>query len=281
MSAEIISGKTRMQFREYMVGWVLRTISDEFDAARVHCDLSYTPQISGARRTLVEQYYHTVDWNDWTQVRRVLGVFEEVLRDADEKSKSPDSNYSSCGKRDLDKLIWLLDRDGFQWSGGRIVRGVGLSSLNDVKAAAVLFDAHHMAEQISRMEASVDSDPSLAIGTAKELIETCCKTILEERGKTVPDSPDLAKLTKETLKELNLVPEGVADERRGSDVIRRILQNLGAIGNGLAELRGLYGTGHGKHGKATSLKPRHAKLAVGAAATLVTFLFETHLETKS
>jgi len=48
----------------------------------------------------------------------------------------------------------------------------------------------------------------------------------------------------------------------------------------LAELRGLYGTGHGKHGKASGLSPRHAKLAVGAAATLTTFLFETHMETK-
>ena len=51
--------------------------------------------------------------------------------------------------------------------------------------------------------------------------------------------------------------------------------------NGLAELRGLYGTGHGKHGKTSGLSPRHAKLAVGAAATLATFLFQTHMETKS
>ena len=42
-----------------------------------------------------------------------------------------------------------------------------------------------------------------------------------------------------------------------------------------AELRGLYGTGHGKHANTEGLSARHAKLAVGAAATLVTFLFET------
>jgi hypothetical protein len=35
------------------------------------------------------------------------------------------------------------------------------------------------------MELSVHSDTTLAIGTAKELIETCCKTILAERGKTL------------------------------------------------------------------------------------------------
>jgi len=72
------------------------------------------------------------------------------------------------------------------------------------------------------------------------------------------------------------VPEGVAEARRGADVIKRLLSNLGTIGNALAELRGLYGTGHGKLVKSSGLNVRHAKLAVGAAATLSTFLFETH-----
>ena len=56
---ELISIKTRQVFREYMVGWVLRQINDEFDAARIDCDLKYDPPLSGERRTLVEQYYHT------------------------------------------------------------------------------------------------------------------------------------------------------------------------------------------------------------------------------
>jgi len=58
------------------------------------------------------------------------------------------------------------------------------------------------------------------------------------------------------------------------------LSNLSTVGHGLAELRGLYGTGHGQHGTTAGLAPRHAKLAVGAAATLAMFLFETHEQTK-
>lgn len=156
----------------------------------------------------------------------------------------------------------------------------GSPSLSPLKEHAKVMNANHLAEQIRRLEASVETDPSLAIGTAKELIETCCKTILAERGKPVSGTPDVSTLTKETLKELKLVPEGIPDAARGADVIKRLLSNLGTIGNGLAELRGLYGTGHGKHGTATGLSPRHAKLAVGAAATLAMFLFETHKETK-
>jgi hypothetical protein len=157
----------------------------------------------------------------------------------------------------------------------------GSPSLSPLKEHANILNATHLAEQIRRMEASVETDPALAIGTAKELIETCCKTILAERGKPVSGTPDVSTLTKETLKELKLVPEGVPDAARGADVIKRLLSNLGSIGNALAELRGLYGTGHGKHGSASGLGTRHAKLAVGAAATLTVFLFETHMETKS
>jgi hypothetical protein len=151
--------------------------------------------------------------------------------------------------------------------------------LDPLKEQAKLINASHLAEQIRRIEASVDADPSLAIGTAKELLETCCKTILAERGKPVEGTPDLSTLTKATFKELKLVPEGIPEAAKGAEVIKRLLSNLATICHGLAELRGLYGTGHGKHGSAAGLGPRHAKLAVGAASTLAVFLFETHKAT--
>lgn len=71
-----------------------------------------------------------------------------------------------------------------------------------------------------------------------------------------------------------------SDSARDSDVLKRLLQNLGTIGNNLAELRGLCGTGHGKHGQTEGLKTRHARLAVVVASALAIFLFETHKETK-
>ena len=76
------------------------------------------------------------------------------------------------------------------------------------------------------------------------------------------------------------MPEAVPNTARGVDVIKRLLSNLSTVGHGLAELRGLYGTGHGQHGSASGLTARHARLAVGAASTLAVFLFETHEATK-
>lgn len=114
------------------------------------------------------------------------------------------------------------------------------------------------------------------IGTAKELVESCCKTILTKRGVTFTKSEDLGELTKKLTKELQLVPEGITDETKGADNIRLILRNLTQLTNNLAQLRGLYGTGHGRDGGHRGLQPRHARLAAASAVAFVDFVAETY-----
>ena len=58
------------------------------------------------------------------------------------------------------------------------------------------------------MESSVESDPALAIGTAKELVETCCKTILSDLRIEADKDWTLSKLVKETgVPPLSWTPE--------------------------------------------------------------------------
>jgi hypothetical protein len=156
-----------------------------------------------------------------------------------------------------------------------------LASLQVVTAAKHTLggtDPGYIAQQITRMEASVMNDPALAIGTAKELVETCCKTILEVRGVAHPKSAGLPELVKLTAKALELTPDDIPDKARAAGTVKRLLSNLATITQGIAELRNQYGTGHGKVAGAKGLGPRHAKLAVGAASTLAVFLAETHNE---
>jgi hypothetical protein len=136
--------------------------------------------------------------------------------------------------------------------------------------------AGNLEDQVIRLEKATDTDPSQTIGTAKDLIETTCRTILSERGVIVPRSPDFTWLTKETLKSLRLVPEGIEDARRGANIIKVTLSNLASVSKGVEELRNLYGTGHGKHGRAISLELRHAKLAAQASAAFCDFILNTH-----
>jgi len=64
------------------------------------------------------------------------------------------------------------------------------------------------------MEAAVLNDPALAIGTAKELVETCCKTILQSREIDFSKSAELPELTKLTVKSLELTPDHIPDKAK-------------------------------------------------------------------
>ncbi len=135
--------------------------------------------------------------------------------------------------------------------------------------------------QTSRIEAAWDTDPALAIGTAKEMVETCSKTILKELGVEFSKSANLPALTKLLCKELGLVSEGISDQSKGAEIIRVLLKNLASLTQSLAELRSLYGSGHGPDGKMKGLQPRHARLACGTAITFVDFIVSTYKARKT
>ena len=248
----------------------------EFDAADVPCDLNYQPTTSGQRRSLVEQYYHAVDWSKWSDVRKVLTVYENLLSQLEELDSAFQRNgYAQTTFKSLKKWI---EKDGFHYSGGKLTPVLKHQGLQEISEAATTFDAPELHRQIQRLQNAVEEDPALAIGTAKELVETTCKTILDARGIQYSEDDDLTKLVKQARKALGLIPENIPHAAKGAESIRRLLSNLGGIAQGMCELRNLYGTGHGKAGKTKGLSPRHARLAVGTAVTLATFLFETHLE---
>jgi hypothetical protein len=120
--------------------------------------------------------------------------------------------------------------------------------------------------------------PDLQLVGAKELVETCCKTILIDRGITFPKNANIPELVKLTSKELELTPNDIPEKAKAGDTITRLLSNLAKITQGVAELRNHYSKGHGKAAGAKGLQSRHAKLAVGAASTLAVFPAETHNE---
>lgn len=79
MSSDLVSRKTRLELREYYVSTTLSTISDEFDSADILCDASFQPSVSGQRRGLVEQYYASIDWKKWADVRKFITLYENTL----------------------------------------------------------------------------------------------------------------------------------------------------------------------------------------------------------
>lgn len=139
-----------------------------------------------------------------------------------------------------------------------------------------ILNAEYVSQQINLMESSIENSPHISIGLAKELIETCCKSIFEDRNEAYDKNWDLTKLMKETTKLLKLTPDDIPNETKASTSIKQILGSLSSVVQGIGEIRNEYGSGHGKDGKFKGLQPRHAKLAVGSASTLAIYLLETH-----
>ena len=238
--------------------------------------------MSGQRRTLAARYLKSVDPGKPEDIRKVLKVFELVFMRLEEMAEEEDrakasgqpSMYGAVGResrRPLDSLLKWLRRDGFDYNDGRIVSTGHVTSFPHLITVAATADLPYLLKQLERIEASINEDPWLAIGTAKEMVETICKTILTDLGKSFDKDWDLMALFKEARKGLRLAPDDIHDQARAAETIKRLLSNLATIVQGLAELRNPYGTGHGGDPRAKGLHQRHARLAAGAASSLALF----------
>lgn len=236
------------------------------------------------------------DWeDDWVYYDRRFGLMEgpdEAFLNFLCEMVHPVVRDQSEAKELVGMFNEYLIHDGYQIYGvtrygQRVLYSARRTIVEETPASGAeryfgsVLDADYISKQLVRMNSAINEDPELAIGTAKEFVETICKTILLDTGITFAPDIDLPKLVKMVRKELKLLPENVPEQARGADAIKRILGSLGAITQSVAELRGLYGSGHGKHAQSTGLTPRHAQLTVNAASTLGVFFHETYLERKS
>lgn len=140
------------------------------------------------------------------------------------------------------------------------------------------FDSRYISSQIELMNSTIETAPNVAIGKAKELLETCCKTILDEQNITYSADLNLTQLMKRACESIGLSAKSVDKSTESGNIAARILGHLGAISQGMAELRNLYGDGHGRTREFRPLPKRYANLAVGTSVATVKFMWDTYIE---
>jgi len=209
-------------------------------------------------------------------LRFLCETIHPVVRSETTECKKLCQLYNNCLKNDGYEIIEKTRISGKALYIGRFIGTAVSPGINNAKELFSGTDVGYISQQITRMETAVNQDPELAIGTSKELVEACCKSILHECNISFSKRDNLLKLVKKTVTQLELTPENIPNQAKASGTIKRLLSNLATITQGIAELRNSYGTGHGKINISKGLQPRHAKLAVGAASTLSVFLAETH-----
>lgn len=118
MNGELISKKTRNEFREFLVGWTRREIEMEFEAAGIAYDRQFEPQLSGARRLFVEQHYHTLDFTKPADIHKLIIAYENILNTA--IRKIPAQLDRKSAEHNIEGLTECLKKDGFKYKDGKI-----------------------------------------------------------------------------------------------------------------------------------------------------------------
>ncbi len=217
---------------------------------------------AGERRAQFRRYVAGVDQNDPQQLDRLGDALGALIEEV------------AASKEEF--LIKAAERDGFFFADGVFRPAVTAPSSFAVTRVE---DLAFIDDRGSRLHLLANDSPKDAIGGAKELVESVCRTVLRLIGEPGPQkTADLVDITKSTLKALELVSAGIDDAKKGAALARKCLQQLSAVVATLGELRNLYGSGHGRDGKWKGLLPRHARLAVGAAVTFAGFVAETYVE---
>jgi len=190
-------------------------------------------------------------------------------------------------QEDVDKLLEIYNRhlaaDNFEIvqegdiSGKPVfvgrMKGLGnahfISQKNEIKK---YLNTNYVQSKLSIMKDALDKhNTDLAIGTAKELLETTCKSILKQKGVTIGTDWTLPRLTNETTQNIDFGFEKTEDITKAEKSIKQVLSGISTTIHGMAELRNAYGSGHGKDADFTGLPIHYAKFLVGVVSDIVIF----------
>lgn len=195
---------------------------------------------------------------------------------------------------EIHKLVEIynkhLDNDGFEVvqtdeiSGKPIFTGrqkvIGQARLLAKKVEIKKYlNTEYLNGKIDIMNDAIRKDTDLAIGTAKELLETTCKSILKQKAVAVDSNWTLSQLLKTTTNVLDFTPKEAANPESAEKSLKQILGGISSIVHGVSELRNSYGTGHGKDADFKALEAKYAKLLVGVVSEVVILYLSTNGET--
>lgn len=129
-------------------------------------------------------------------------------------------------------------------------------------------------DQIRRLRQNTE-DPALLLGTAKELLESVAKFVLQELQVDTPSrNPDFNELWYITRDRLGILPERIAGEVEGSRAIKVILGSAWKIVEQVNVLRNQHGTGHGRT-LPSGVTAEQALLVVREACSIAEFTLAT------
>src|SRR5579859_923224 len=254
-----ISRRTQLKFAEYATGWsTVNRIARAFEAEGFEARADQI-DVGGARRTVCESFHGLIDPTSSDHQQRLLSVYLDAI-----DSWGGRQEDGTLSREALD-VVRSLRRDGVPIDDSGELTGP-LPARTDLRLPGIdsLADPEVLEEHLQRMNNNIDRDTPAVIGSAKELLESVCKLLLDEAHSAYAPNATLPDLYKAVATELRLSRESVPQNAKGSEAAQRVLQGLVTTVQNLAEMRNALGVGHGRAQRVPALE-RHARLAMNAS----------------
>ena len=178
-------------------------------------------------------------------------------------------NTEWLGRRE--EMTRALASQGLAYGpGGHILGGATGAPSQSLDTIIRDRDLPAVRTEFDRALATVERDPPAAVTAACAIVESLCKVYIAENGLALPSDQAIRPLWRIVQEHLGLGPRSAV-----TDDLRQILGGLATVLNGVGDLRTHAGNAHGRGPQAFIVEPRHARLAVHAAHTLVNFVLET------
>lgn len=181
---------------------------------------------------------------------RAHGFFSASSSEADEAERVAKVRTL---QRAFSRIDWELDDEG-------VLRPAGVGVVGSVSGRQAIED------QLDRLRRATD-DPALLLGTAKEMLESTAKFVLEFFAVPYTTRSTFDELWYHARDRLGLLPEQVDVSAPGGAQVKAMLGASWVIAKTANEIRNIEGTGHGRT-LPTGVTPEMALLVVRESCSI-------------
>ena len=170
----------------------------------------------------------------------------------------------------MEKITNILAEHQLQYvKGGKIIGTLSAPS-RTLEEFIRERDTPSINSEFDRALLNVEVNPREAVSAASNIFESVCKVYIEDENLEMPAKQDLKPVWAIVRKHLGFDPSLLEDKD-----LQTILSGLISVVDGIGALRTHASSAHGAGRKLYKIEPRHARLAIHAAHTVVLFVLES------
>lgn len=229
---------------------------------------------AGSKPSKVQQWLRRIN-NESDAPLIVLGklienYMELVLDDPIELDNIFPTNSSEIAKKLKENLTGQLEKSNLTYITGGIVHNGKSAPSKHLWEVIKTRDIPSIEEEFQRALTKIYTEPREAVSAACNILESVFKVYIQDEQLKTPQIQNLQGLWKVVVEQLGFDPKSIED-----DDLKKVLSGLFSVITGIGALRTHASSAHGAGRTVYRLKPRHARIAVNSAHTLVLFIIET------